>query len=131
VGLLGIRTAPCPQTIINWVIRLAVVRLDSARACRGFPLEAAPLTPGLIGMIDSRLGLGCGTLRAVVAWEAHPPQREAGAPTRRQVRCRGVAVAPSWHGDPIADFLERLIAPMGRPVASRKDGGSDGHQAVA
>src|SRR2546422_4651165 len=25
---LGIKKAPCPQTIINWVIRLSIVRLD-------------------------------------------------------------------------------------------------------
>ena len=125
VGLLGIRKAPCPPTIIHWVIRLAVVRLDSARACRGLPLEAAPLTHGLIWMIASSMGLGCGTILAVLAWEAQHHQRESGAPTLRHVRGIGVAVAPGWHGDTIADFLERLIAPLGRPVASRKAGGSD------
>jgi len=125
VGVLGIRKAPCPQTIINWVIRLAVVRMDSARACRGLPLEAAPFTNGLIWMIDISIGLGCGKILAVLALDAHHHQRESGAPTLRHVRCLGVAVATSWHGDTIADFLERLIATMGRPVAYLKDGGSD------
>jgi hypothetical protein len=131
VGILGIRKAPCPQTIINWVIRLAVVRMDSARACRGLPLEAAPFTNGLIWMIDISIGLGCGKILAVLAWDAHHHQRESGAPTLRHVRCIGVAVATSWNGDTIADFLERLIATMGRPVAYLKDGGSDLHKAVA
>jgi hypothetical protein len=131
VGILGIRKAPCPQTIINWVIRLAVVRMDSARACRGLPLEAAPFTNGLIWMIDSSIGLGCGKILAVLALDAHHHQRESGAPTLRHVRCIGVAVATSWNGDTIADFLERLIATMGRPVAYLKDGGSDVHKAVA
>ena len=26
---LGIKRAPCPQTVINWVMRLAIVRLDA------------------------------------------------------------------------------------------------------
>jgi len=39
---LGIKKAPCPQTIINWVIRLSIVRLDSARSLRGLPLAQAP-----------------------------------------------------------------------------------------
>jgi hypothetical protein len=43
----------------------------------------------------------------------------------------GVAVAVSWNGDTIADFLKRLIAVMGRPAAYLKDGGSDLHRAAA
>jgi hypothetical protein len=43
----------------------------------------------------------------------------------------GVAVAASWNGDTIADFLKRLIAVMGRPAAYLKDGGSDLHRAAA
>jgi len=99
--------------------------MDSARACRGFPLEAAPFTHGLIWMIDSSIGLGCGKILAVLALDAHHHQRASGAPTLRHGRWMGVAVATSWNGDTIADFLARLIATMGRPVASRKDGGSD------
>jgi hypothetical protein len=34
---LGIQKAPCPQTIINWVIRLTIVRIDAARPLRGLP----------------------------------------------------------------------------------------------
>ena len=41
---LGIKKAPCPQTIINWVIRLTIVRIDSARMLRGLPLRQAPFT---------------------------------------------------------------------------------------
>ena len=39
---LGIKKAPCPQTIINWVMRLAIVRIDSARTLKGLPLRQAP-----------------------------------------------------------------------------------------
>jgi hypothetical protein len=40
-------------------------------------------------------------------------------------------VADSWTGDTIAAFLTRLIARVGRPAASRKDGGGDLRNAVA
>ena len=128
---LGIQQAPCPQTIINWVIRLTIVRLDSARTLRGLPLDRAPFSKGLIWMIDISIGLGSGKMLAVLAFDAHHHQRESQAPTLRQVHCLGVAVATSWNGDTIADFLTRRIATMGRPAAYRKDNGSDRHKAVA
>jgi len=65
---LGLKKAPCPQTIINWVMRLVMVRIDSARLLRGVPLRLAPLSNGLIWMIDSSIGLGTGKLVAVLAW---------------------------------------------------------------
>jgi len=54
-----------------------------------------------------------------------------GAPSLEHVRCLGVAVADSWTGDTIAAFLKRLIARVGRPAASLKDGGGDLRAAVA
>jgi len=128
---LGIQKAPCPQTIINWVIRLSIVRLESTRAFRGVPLPQAPFTNGLIWMIDSSIGLGQGKILAVLALDAHHHQREPGAPALRHVRCLAVAVAASWNGDTIAEFLKRLIAQMGRPAAYRKDSGSELHKAAA
>src|SRR5216683_921392 len=128
---LGIQKAPCPQTIINWVIRLTIVRLDSARTLRGLPLDRAPFSTGLMWMIDISIGLGTGKILAVLAFDAHHHQLESKAPTLRQVHCIGVAVATSWNGDTIADFLKRLIATMGRPAAYLKDNGSDLHKAVA
>src|SRR5260370_23698336 len=44
---LGLQKAPCPPTIIHWVIRLTLVRIDAARTVRGLPLEPAPFTKGL------------------------------------------------------------------------------------
>jgi len=32
---LGMQKAPCPQTVINWVSRLSIGRLEAARALRG------------------------------------------------------------------------------------------------
>jgi len=128
---LGIHKAPCPQTIINWVIRLTIVRLDSARTLRGFPLSQAPCTNGLIWMIDSSIGLGTGKILAVLAVDAHHHHLTPGALSFPRVHCLGVCVADSWTGEAIAEVLKRLIAQMGRPAAYLKDGGSELHKAVA
>src|SRR2546426_3579416 len=125
------KKAPCPQTLINWVIRLTIVRLDAARTRRGLPLDQTPCTNGLIWMIDISLGLGSGKILAVVALEAHHHQLVSGAPTLRHVHCIGVAVADAWTGETIAELLKRLIAQMGRPAAYLKDRGSDLHKAAA
>jgi hypothetical protein len=128
---LGIQKAPCPQTIIHWVIRLTIVRIDAARTVRGVPLEQAPFTKGLIWMIDLSIGLGAGKIVAVLALDAHHHQLVQGAPALRHVHCVGVAVGDSWTGETSAELLKRLIAQMGRPAAYLKDGGSDLHKAAA
>jgi hypothetical protein len=127
---LGIKKAPCPQTLINWVIRLSIVRLDAARPLRGLPLAQAPFNNGLLWMIDLSIGLGSGKILAVLAIDAHHHQLVNAAPSLRHVHCIGVSVAESWTGESIADVLDRLIAQMGRPAAYLKDGGSDLHKAV-
>ena len=129
--VLGLKKAPGPHTIIHWVIRLSIVRIQSARTLRGFPLSQAPFTNGLIGMIDSSLGLGTGKMVAVLACDAQHHQGAPGALSFQRVHCIGVCVAPTWAGETIAEVLKRLIAPMGRPAASRKDGGSERQKAVA
>jgi hypothetical protein len=128
---LGIQKAPCPQTIINWVSRLTLVRIEAARTLRGLPLDEAPFTNGLIWMIDISIGLGAGKIVAVLALDAHHHQLVRGAPALRHVHCVGVAVGDSWTGETIAELLGRLIAQMGRPAAYLKDGGSELHKAVA
>jgi hypothetical protein len=127
---LGIKKAPCPQTLINWVIRLSIVRLASARPLRGLPLAQAPFNNGLLWMIDLSIGLGSGKILAVLAIDAHHHQLVNAAPSLRHVHCIGVSVAESWTGESIADVLDRLIAQMGRPAAYLKDGGSDLHKAA-
>src|SRR5712691_105219 len=71
---LGIQKAPCPQTVINWVTRLAMVRTQSARLLEGLPLRQAPFSNGLICLIDSSIGLGTGKILAVLAVDAHHHQ---------------------------------------------------------
>ncbi len=128
---LGIKKAPCPQTVINWVTRLAMVRTQSARLLEGLPLRQAPFSNGLIWLIDSSIGLGPGKILAVLAVDAHHHQLVPSALSLDRVHCIGVSVADAWTGDTIADLLDRLIAQMGRPAAYLKDGGSDLHKAVA
>ncbi len=127
---LGIKNAPCPQTIINWVMRLSIVRIEAARTLKGLPLSQAPFTNGLIWMLDISIGLGTGKILAVLALDAQHHRLAPGALTLEHVRCIGVSVADSWTGETIADLLGRLIAQMGRPAAYLKDGGSDLHKAA-
>ena len=127
---LGIKRAPCPQTVINWVIRLSIVRIECARGLRGLPLARAPFTNGLIWMIALSIGLGTGKILAVLALDAYHYQLFNGAPSLEHVHCLGVSVAESWTGETIAVVLRRLIAQMGRPAAYLKDGGSELQKAV-
>jgi hypothetical protein len=127
---LGITKAPCPQTIINWVTRLSIVRIQSARMLQGVAVSLAPFSNGLIWMIDISIALGSGKIVAVLALEARHHQRSQAAPSLGQVRCLAVSVAASWTGDTLADLLKRLIAVLGRPTAYLKDGGSDLHTAI-
>jgi len=122
---LGLTKAPCPQTVINWGIRLSIVRIESARGRRGLPLSQAPFSNGLIWMIDLSIGLGSGKILAVLALDAHHHHLVNGAPSLHHVHCIAVSVADSWTGEAIAEVLKRLIAQLGRPAAYLKDGGSE------
>lgn len=122
---LGITKAPCPQTVINWVMRLSIVRIESARGLRGLPLSQAPFSNGLIWMIDLSIGLGSGKIVAILALDAHHHHLVNGAPSLHHVHCIAVSVADSWTGEALAEMLKRLIAQLGRPAAYLKDGGSE------
>lgn len=128
---LGIHNAPCPQTIINWVTRLSVVRIQSARRLKGSVLSQAPFSNGWLWMIDVSIALGSGKIVAVLALDAHHHQLSDAAPSLQQVRCLAVSVATSWTGDTLAELLRRLIAVLGRPAAYLKDGASDLHKAIS
>jgi hypothetical protein len=127
---LGIKSAPCPQTIINWVIRLSIVRIEATRTLKGLPLSQAPFTNGLIWMLDISIALGTSKMLAVLACDAQHHQRTPGALSLERVHCIGVGVAASWRGETIAELLKRLITQRGRPTAYLKDGGSELQKAV-
>jgi len=127
---LGIKQAPGPQTLINWVMRLSLGRIESARTLKGLPVSQAPCTNGLIWMLDISIGLGTGKILAVLAVPAHHHQLTPGALALEHVHCLGGAVAASWTGDTMCELLKRLIAVMGRPAAYLKDGGSELQKAV-
>jgi hypothetical protein len=59
---LGIGKAPCPQTVINWVMRLSVVRMQSVKLLQGTARHLIPFTNGLIWMIDTSITPGTGKL---------------------------------------------------------------------
>jgi hypothetical protein len=122
---LGIGKAPCPQTVINWVMRLSIVRMQSVKLLQGAARHLSPFTNGLIWMIDTSITLGTGKLLSVLALDAHHYQLASGAPGFQHVRCIAVAVSPSWTGERLAELLERVIAVVGRPAAYLKDGGSE------
>jgi len=122
---LGIGKAPCPQTVINWVMRLSMVRMQSVKLLQGAARPLIPFTNGLIWMIDTSITLGTGKLLSVLALDAHYYQLAGCAPGFQHVRCIAVAVSPSWTGERLADLLERVIAVVGRPAAYLKDGGSE------
>ncbi|MGC1954133.1 MAG: hypothetical protein WA970_16490 [Gammaproteobacteria bacterium] len=127
---LGIGKAPCPQTVINWVMRLSVVRMQSVRLLQGAARHLIPFTNGLIWMIDTSITLGTGKLLSVLALDAHHYQLAGVAPGFHHVHCIAVAVSPSWTGERLADLLERVISVVGRPAAYLKDGGSELHRAT-
>jgi hypothetical protein len=122
---LGIGKAPCPQTVINWVMRLSVVRMQSVKLLQGTTRHLIPFTNGLIWMIDTSITLGTGKLLSVLAIDAHHYQLAGCAPGFQHVRCVAVAVSPAWSGERLADLLERVISVVGRPAAYLKDGGSE------
>jgi hypothetical protein len=122
---LGIGKAPCPQTVINWVMRLSIVRMQSGKLLQGAARHLSPFTNGLIWMIDTSITLGTGKLLSVLALDAHHYQLAGCAPGFQHVRCIAVAVSPSWTGERLAELLERVISVVGRPAAYLKDGGSE------
>ena len=122
---LGIGKAPCPQTVLNWVMRLSMVRMQSVKLLQGAARHLSPFTNGLIWMMDTSITLGTGKLLSVLALDAHHDQLAGCAPGFQHVRCIAVAVSPSWTGERVAALLERVIAVVGRPAAYLKDGGSE------
>lgn len=127
---LGVKKAPCPQTIINWVTRLSIARIQNCAGLSGSQVSGNRFSNGLIFMIDISIGLGVGKILAVLALDARHHEFNESAPGLKNVTCIAVSVAASWTGETIADFLQKVIAVAGRPAAYLKDGGTDLAKAV-
>ena len=127
---LGIAKAPCTQTIINWVSRLSITRIHNAEQPGSFEIDSNRFCNGFIWLIDISIGLGSGKILAVLALDTKHHVVNEGAPNLQNVNCVAVSVAASWDGVSIAEFLQKVIAISGRPVAFLKDGGKDLAKAV-
>ncbi len=127
---LGVTKAPCTQTIINWITRLSLTRIQSSTQLVRPQINNNWFSNGFIWMIDASIGLGSGKILAVLALDANYYVQNEGAPTLQKLHCIGVSVATSWTGESIANFLQKIIATMGRPIAYLKDGGTDLGKAI-
>ncbi len=124
-GFLGLDKAPCAQTVINWVSRLAIARIQNV----GNLLKASA-GPGFIWIIDASIALGSGKILAVLAVRIEHHSTSEKAITLQDTHCVAVSVAATWTGESIADFLHKAIEAAGCPAAFLKDGGRDIAKAV-
>jgi hypothetical protein len=129
-GYLGLSKIPSTQTIINWVIRLSIARIQNASQRVGSPMICAPFSDRFICIVDISIGLGVGKILTVLFLDAKHHLLNKGAPTLQQLYCVAVAVADSWTGETIADFLQKVIVALGKPIAYLKEGGKDLAKAV-
>jgi len=127
---LGIPKPPSHQTVINWLIRLSIVKIRYCGYVEPTFIPKASFTNGFIWMIDISIGLGAGKILTVLALDLAHHKNSSKAPQLKDVNCIGVAVAPSWNGEGIAHFLKKLISILGRPSAYLKDGGTDLDKAI-
>jgi hypothetical protein len=124
-SVLGIPRAPSHQTIINWLLRLSIVKMQSIPQVRTTMSSRDLFSNGYIWLVDISIGLGAGKILTVLALDAQHHRMEPGAPTLKNIHCVGVAVAESWTGENIANFFKKIIGTLGRPIAYLKDGGAD------
>jgi hypothetical protein len=86
---------------------------------------------GFILILDASIGLGKGKIMTVLALDAnHYLHNPGAAPALQHVKCVAVCVADTWTGETIAALLEKLIIPIGMPLAYLKDGGTDLGKAI-
>ena len=127
---LGLEHVPCPQTIINWITRLSIVKMQRPFEFVGAKPSGNMFSNGFFWMIDVSIGLGEGKILSVLALNIHYHQLNSGAPSLKNVHCVGVSVSASWDGESIAAFLQKIISVIGKPTAFIKDGGTDLGMAV-
>jgi len=121
----GFAKTPCPQTVINWVLRLSIVRMHKAAQMLGDHLKGDVFSKGSIWMIDASIGLGAGKILNVLALSVLHHKDNSRTINFQDVSCVGVSVKVSWTGEAVAAFVQRLISVVGRPAAFLKDGGTE------
>jgi hypothetical protein len=122
---LGMENPPCPQTIINWVMRFSMVKIQNAsQLISQKKIPGDLFCNGFIWMIDASIGLGSGKILAILAIDANH-YASGKMPSLKDTHCIAVSVSNSWTGELIAEFLKKVIAISGRPAAYLKDGGTD------
>ena len=101
---LGLQKPPCPQTIINWVMRLSIARIQNAGSNIDFQ-TADRFSNGHLCLIDISIGLGVGKILTVLFLYAshHVLGGKAPAHTLQNVTCVGVSVADTWNGETIVE----------------------------
>lgn len=117
---IGIKKTPCPQTIINWVTKLSISRVQ----------EYEKEERDFFFMIDTSIGLGEGKILTVISVDTKHHQENDSAINLTNVNCVGVSVEKTWTGQTIASFLEEIISVTGKPKGYIKDGGKDLCKAV-
>ena len=122
---LGILKAPSHQTVINWLQRLTIVKMQSICHMQPTQIPMGSFSNGFIWMIDISIGLGAGKILTVLALDVYHHEKSSEAPKLQDIHCVGVSVAPSWNGETIAVFLNKIISTLGCPAAYLKDGGTD------
>ena len=129
-SFLGIIKPPCPQTIINWVIRYSLAKIWNYNPVPSICLANNKFVNGAIWIIDTSIALGSGKILAVLELKIDHYNNHDGAPALEDVNCVAVSVAESWTGKSIANFLKEVIGITGKPAAFLKDGGLDLMKAV-
>ena len=121
--LFGFKWKPCAQTVINWVMKLSLVRMQQ-------PLPASAhqrfnFTNGLIYLVDESIGHSNQKILAVLGLPADHYYNQTGSPKLSDFRCIAAVVSDSWTGEKIADLLTVLIGKVGRPAGYVVDGGTN------
>jgi hypothetical protein len=126
---LGLAKTPCAQTASNWVTRFSIVKMQTVSRSMSDAYRDR-LTHGYVWLIDLSIGLGSGKILSILALPLQHHHKHSHAPRLQDVQCVAVAVADSWTGVSIANFLTKVMARTGTPSAFLKDGGADLNKAV-
>ena len=119
-GFLGLKKAPCHQTVIDIVCRLSISRIQNAAS-----LLKTACPAGFIFIMDISIALGAGKILALLAVRADHYAVHGSAPALQDVHCVAVKVSASLTGEVVAGFLSEAIKAVGRPAAILKDAGTE------